>query len=213
MKKSILTILLLLAIVIPSFNTALAQNDKINIKGEVKAINGDVLTVETKKGAIYDITIPADLELSGIEIGDSVLVKATAGENGKWLAKLVKEVGSGNGSNENEIEIEDPEGFQEHAAYCSDEKKAEAHPLAPIIAERYGVSEDFVMAYYCDGYSIGAIMLALRTSQLGEEVASPDDLLISRASGNGWGQIWKELGLIGSEKEGHSPPGQLKKQD
>jgi hypothetical protein len=53
----------------------------------------------------------------------------------------------------------------------------------------------------------------LRTSQLGEEVASPDDLLISRASGNGWGQIWKELGLIGSEKEGHSPPGQLKKQD
>ena len=87
MKKSILTILLLLAIVIPSFNTASAQNDKINIKGEVKAINGDVLTVETKKGAIYDITIPADLELSGIEIGDSVLVKATAGEKRQLACK------------------------------------------------------------------------------------------------------------------------------
>jgi hypothetical protein len=56
-------------------------------------------------------------------------------------------------------------------------------------------------------------MLAIKTSQLEGVTATPDDLLISRAGGNGWGQIWKELGLIGSERDGHSPPGLLKKLD
>jgi hypothetical protein len=65
------------------------------------------------------------------------------------------------------------------------------------------------MGYFCNGQGMGAIMLALKTSQL--TGADPASLLAMRAAGEGWGQIWQELGLIGSEKDIKAPPGQLKK--
>lgn len=209
MKKVILTIVLIMMVLLSTAEVVSAQEDKINIKGEVTAITGDTITVSTKKGATYDIIIPAEIDISEIEIGDSVVIKAITEEDG-WLATLVKEVGVGD-DDEEEIDLDDLEGFQEHTAYCDVDKKEEPHPLAPLIAERYGVTEDLVMDYYCEGYSMGAIMLALRTSQLDGMSVDPDTLLFNRASGKGWGQLWKDLGLIGSEKEGHSPPGQLKK--
>lgn len=209
MKKAFLTILLLMMVLLSTVDTVLAQKDKLNIKGEVTAITGDAITVSTKKGATYDIIIPAEIDISEIEIGDSVVIKAIT-EDGGWLATLVKEVGVGD-DDEFEIDLDDLEGFHDHAAYCAVDKKDGPHPLAPKIAERYGVTVDFVMAYYCEGYSMGAIMLALRTSQLDGMSVDPDTLLFNRASGKGWGQLWRDLGLIGSEKEGHSPPGQLKK--
>jgi hypothetical protein len=43
--------------------------------------------------------------------------------------------------------------------------------------------------------------------------ADADVLLAERASGKGWGQIWKEEGWIGNEKEAESPPGWLNKPD
>jgi hypothetical protein len=93
------------------------------------------------------------------------------------------------------------------SAYCG-EKKEKNHPVAEGIAETYGASTEEVMGYFCEGYSFGAIMLALQTS--GGDVGG---MLAKRKAGQGWGQIWKEMGLIGSEKEGHSPPGLLKKPD
>lgn len=59
----------------------------------------------------------------------------------------------------------------------------------------------------------GAIMLALKTSQIDGVLVDADTLLVERANGIGWGQIWKDMGLIGCEKNGHSPPGLLKKPD
>ena len=62
------------------------------------------------------------------------------------------------------------------------------------------------MDYFCDGYGMGQIMLALKTSQIEGLEANADTLLSERANGIGWGVIWKELGLIGNEKDRHSPP-------
>ena len=73
------------------------------------------------------------------------------------------------------------------------------------------MTEEWVMGYFCEGYGIGAIMLALKTSEL--DSSNPEELLKSRAQGQGWGQIWKDKGLIGSEKDGHSPPGLLNRPD
>jgi hypothetical protein len=67
------------------------------------------------------------------------------------------------------------------------------------------------METFCDGYSMGAIMLALKTSEL--EGSTPVELLERRGKGEGWGQIWKDLDLIDSEKKGHSPPGLLNRPD
>ena len=212
MKKSFLIIAIFLIALSVAVGTASAASNRINIKGDVTGISGDTLTVSTKKGTTYDIVVPEGIDISEIEVGDPVVVKATLGEDDTWQAQVVKEVGSGKDKEEEEdIDPDDLEGFKDHAAFCADDKKEEPHPVALLIAARYSVSETFVMDYYCEGYSMGAIMLALRTSQMEGVSTDPDEILLGRADGDGWGKIWQEMGLIGSEKEGHSPPGQLKK--
>jgi hypothetical protein len=52
-------------------------------------------------------------------------------------------------------------------------------------------------------------MLALRTKAING--ANPDVTLAKRSEGLGWGAIWKELKMIGNEREAKSPPGLLKK--
>ena len=211
MKKALIATILVLIIAVTVVGPAFAQKGKLNIKGKVTAIDGGTLTVEANKGGTYVITIPGELEVSTIKEGDSVLVKATAGEGGTWVAVSIKKVGKE--SEEDEDRGEKPEGFKENSAFCADGKQEKPHPLAPKIAERYGVTEEFVMDYFCEGYSIGAIMLAIKTSQMEGMTVTPKDLLDGRKAGNGWGEMWKNLGLIGNEKSGFSPPGLLKKTD
>lgn len=212
MKKTLVAMTLVLLIALSVVGPVSAQKNKINIKGEVTAVDGGTLTVASNKGETYIITIPAGMDVSTIKVGASVLIKATAGQGGAWIAESVKQTGNENDNAQNNNDDEDKaEGFKENSAFCADGKQEKSHPLAPKIAERFGVSQVMVMEYFCEGYSIGTIMLAIKTSQLEGVTSTLDDLLTSRADGNGWGLIWKDLGLIGSEKEGHSPPGLLKK--
>jgi len=210
MKKTLVAMILVQMVALLLTGTAFAKKDKLNLKGEVITIEGAVITIESNKGELFEITIPEELDISDIQEGDSVLVKATAAEDGSWVAVSIKEVGPGS---EDDDESDDREGFQDNSAYCAEGKKDEPHPLAPKLAERYVVSEEWVMEKFCEGYSIGAIMLAIKTSQTEGVSATPDELLAKREAGTGWGLIWKGLKLIGSEKEGHSPPGLLKKLD
>ena len=142
--------------------------------------------METKKGDVYIIDIPNEFAVPTLEVGDSVLVKAVAGEGNNWVATVIKQIGAGS---ENDGLGDENEGFQEHSAFCADGKQDKPHPLAPKIAERFGATEEFVMEYYCDGYSIGAIMLAIKTSQLEGVSLTPEQTLADRASGNAWGLI------------------------
>ena len=217
MKKTFIVTIMVIIVALLAVSTAAAQKGKINIKGKVTAVdaNAGTLTVESNKGETYVISVPAGIEMSAIQVEDSVLVKASSSDGGGWRAESIKKVGKGSGvgnDSETEADKEKPEGFKDNSAFCADDKQEKAHPLAPKIAERYGVEEGLVMMYFCDGYSIGAIMLAIKTSQL-EGDTGPGDLLANRAAGNAWGQIWRELGLIGNEKDGHSPQGLLKKPD
>ena len=211
MKKTLVATILVFMVALLAAGPASTQKGKINIKGEVIAVGGGTLTVESNKGETYVVSVPDGFDVSSIQVGDSVLVKASAGEGSAWLAESIKQVGKGSGGGGNEKEK--TEGFKDNSAFCAEGKQEKPHPLAPKIAERYGVTEEMVMGFFCEGYSIGAIMLAIKTSQLDGMTANPGDLLANRAAGNAWGQIWTGLGLIGSEKDGHSPPGQLKKPD
>ena len=207
MKKTLISLLIVLMLALPAMGTVSAQKDKLNVKGEVLSLNGDVLTVESNQGEAIEILIPADFDLPALEPGDSVLIKAVAGEEGGWVAGTVKVLGQGDDS------MDEMGGFDLNSAYCAEDKKDTPHPLAVKIAERYGVSEEMVMTYYCQGYSIGQIMLAIKTSQMEGVDASPEEILGSLDGGVAWGLIWKDMGLIGWEKNGNSPPGQLKKPD
>ena len=110
------------------------------------------------------------------------------------------------------LKIETKEG-KKNSAFCADGRQEKPHPLAARLADRYGVTEGWVMEYFCGGYGMGQIMLALKTSEIEGIDVDADTLLAERANGIGWGNIWKKLGLIGSEKDGHSPPGLRKKPD
>ncbi|MDX1378967.1 MAG: hypothetical protein R3307_08975, partial [Anaerolineales bacterium] len=140
MKKTLIATMLVLLISLLSVGPAFAQRDKINIKGEVTAVDGGTLTVESNKGDTFVFTIPDDMDASTIQVGDSVLVKATAGEGDTWIAKSIKVVGPKNGNSNND-NGEKPEGLRDNSAFCAEDKQDPPHPLAPSLAERYGVTE------------------------------------------------------------------------
>ena len=219
MKRIFLTTLLVLILSLVVVGPAAAQNGKLTVKGEVKAISGNSLTILSNKGETIVVTAPSGFDMGTVKEGDSVLVKAVAGSGGGWEAQSIKVVGGKDDKEDKGKDKDDkdddekPEGSKDNSAYCSDGKQDKPHPLAAKMAERYGVTESWVMGYFCNGYGMGAIMLALKTSQTEGVVATPESLLASRADGIGWGNLWKDLKLIGSEKEGHSPPGLLKKQE
>jgi hypothetical protein len=204
---SILVILVALLAAVP----ALAIPGKGAVKGEVTIVDlGEgTVTIETNKGETVKVAVPQDFDIEAIEVGDWVLVKGTAGQDESMEAEWVKQVGKGRGKNDDQ---DKPEGKKDNSAFCDDGKQEKPHPLAAKISERFEVpDEDWVMDNFCAGYGMGAIMLALKTSEL--DGGDPGALLEDRAQGQGWGQIWKDMDLIGSEKEGHSPPGLLNRPD
>ena len=78
------------------------------------------------------------------------------------------------------------------------------HPFADRLAERYDVPYDAIIEYFEMGFGLGEIQLALQTAQITGE--NPAVLLDLKGEGGGWGNLWKDLGLIGSEKDGGPPP-------
>lgn len=208
MKKTLTSLLLVLLIALMTVGSVSAQKNKMNLKGEVISFDGSILIVESNKGETVEIVIPEGFEIPELVPGDSVLVKAEAGEGGEWIAESVKLL-----SHQNTEENQETYEFRFTNAYCVDGKKETNHPLAAKIAERYGIDEETVMTYYCQGYSIGEIMLALKTSQMEGVEASFEDILAGLDGPDAWGHIWQDMGLIGWEKNETPPPGQLKKME
>lgn len=211
MKRILVASILMCMVALLAVGPVAAQKGKVNINGQVTAIDTDTLTIQSNKGETFVVTVPAGFDLSSIQVGDSVLVKAVAGSNGSWLAQSIKQIGPESAGDD--TDNEQAESGKYNSAYCADDKQEKTHPLATKMAERYGVDEEWVMDYFCGGYGMGAIMLALKTSELDGINVDPETLLAERANGNGWGQIWQGLGLIGPKDDGHSPPGLLKKPD
>ena len=206
MKKTLTSLMLVLLMALMAFSPVAAQKGKLNLKGEVVSFEGNLLTVLSNKGETVEIIIPEGFTTPELAPGDSVLVKATAGEGGEWIAGTVKVL-----EQQNTEEVQETNEYRFTNAYCVDGMKETNHPLAAKIAERYGVTEDMVMTYFCQGYSIGEIMLAIKTSQMEGVEMTPEEILDNLESNDAWGLLWQDMKLIGSEKDGKSPPGQLKK--
>jgi hypothetical protein len=210
MKQIIQITILILMLSLMTAGPAAAKNDKININGEVTAVGAGTITVHSNKGITYEIALPDGFDVP-IQVGDRVLIKGHVNEDGSVTAESVKLLGKGNDrDNTDEDQFEAGKG---NSAYCSEGKQEKPHPFAARMAARYGVTEDWVMGYFCEGYGMGQIMLALKTGEIEGIDTDADTLLFERGNGVGWGNIWKRLGLIGSERESQSPPGLLKKPD
>jgi hypothetical protein len=222
MKKSTRWILIFILVSMLIFATGSLASADAPAKGEVIALDEgtSTATVSTKSGEVV-VTLPTDFDFTSVALGDILMAKGVWTSETELTADWVKVFpAKGEKPDEGEEEDEDEDGEKPekedkefNSAYCTGEKDS-LHPLAYKLAEKFGeaveVSAEQVQAWYCEGNSIGAIMLALMTEQMGGPPAA--DTLMERNEGKGWGKIWQELGFIGKEKDG-MPPGQLKKQD
>ena len=85
---------------------------------------------------------------------------------------------------------------------------SETHPVAQSMAEHYDVDSGQIMNWFCGsdqapGLGLGQIMLALRKQD--ESGPSAQEMLRRRIEGEGWGQIWQDLGLLGKKNADDLP--------
>jgi hypothetical protein len=101
---------------------------------------------------------------------------------------------------EKEDEVED----DEESDFCDPESELK-HPAAEGLADAYSVDYATVEGWFCDGYGIGQIMLALETVQLVDGEEQDLETLLEEAASEGWGQVWQRLGLIGKPEDAGPP--------
>lgn len=82
------------------------------------------------------------------------------------------------------------------------------HPVLLSLATTYEVEYSALEAYFCEGFGVGEIKLALQTAEKTEDEDLWSEFLDMRKGeeGKGWGEIWQELGLIGKDKEKDNGP-------
>lgn len=169
---------------------------KIEFTGTVKAINGDgSITVETEDGRTFIVFLPEDFDTEGL-LDQVVKVKGFLEVDGTVTAFAVK--------SDDDDDDEDGEDKQD-GFYCRQSEVQ--HPFGARLAERYDVEYEMLQEWFCDGFGWGQIMLALHTAEVkdGDTPLDPAALLEQRKEGEGWGQIWKGLGLIGKDRDGNAP--------
>ncbi len=215
-RKAYLSLLLILGMLLAGFPTlvlaappsptgrvlAVSADDEpeeVEFTGTVVAIDEAAATfqveVETEDGetVVYTVVVGEDFDFTTIAVGDLVEVEGTFDETGVVQAEKVVN------------ETEDEEDEDEESFFCVTPDAS--HPVGQALADKYGVDYAEVMAWFCDGhYGFGQIMHALKLAELFGEDA--DVYLARREAGEGWGQIWKDLGVIGNGKPDHAggPP-------
>jgi hypothetical protein len=109
-------------------------------------------------------------------------------------------------------EISDGDSDPGGGYYC-DPSSEEMHPFGEGLADRYGVEYEILQEWFCNGFGWGQIMLALETSDIistdedFEDLEGFEALLARRNGGEGWGEIWQDLGLIGRPEDASPPEG------
>ncbi len=88
-----------------------------------------------------------------------------------------------------DVEIDD-EGIESNPE--TDCSTLNPHPIAVSMEEKFEVSYDEIMTWYCDGYAFSDILLALETEKL-VDLSVP--ALLSRLRTRSWEIIWDELGV------------------
>lgn len=182
----LVTVLLTLVMVQPL--AAKADTGEIEVEGTVLSISagGGIFQVQEKDGSVHTIVPPAGFDWSSLKLGDIVEVKGTLNANGSVSALSIK------------IEQADADQTDKSDSYyCV--QSAVQHPAGARLAERYEMPYEDLQAWFCQGFGWGQVKLALQTAKLkGVDAA---DLLQARLDGQGWGQIWQGLNLVGRSRQ------------
>ncbi len=206
---------------------AYAQSEATELSGVVTAIGAEhgVFLLQTEAGQNIVVYAPPGFDLTTLTVGVTVTVSGTWNADGSFAASAIQnaaptEEPSATPTPEpaetpTDEPIETPTG---RGFYC--QEGAPPHPFGARIAERYGVDYQQVKQYFCEGFGWGQIVLAMHTARMMEGV-DPNALLEARRNGQGWGEIWHGLGILGRPKgatsagdqDGDGLPDRLRKQD
>lgn len=206
-------------------DVALAQTEQpeeteyVELTGEVLSFDAEtgtvLLAVENEEGETveYTVQLSEDYDFESLEEGETITVVGSFNEEGDFVSEA---------STDDTEEDQDGNGMN---YFCANPDAV--HPVAEGIAEKYDVSYQEVMGWFCKSDSdteedgegeegesteeeetgnnaatgFGQIMLALQTADATEDAEdSADTYLEMRAQGQGWGQIWQELGHKGKPK-------------
>lgn len=166
---------------------------KVKFCGELTEVGDGFLTVTIDEEREFTVLLPEDFDYDTLTDVTEVCVSGELNEEGEVEAVIVKP------ADDDDDEDEDAKtGF-----YCIQSEVQ--HPFGARLAERYGVDYEAIQEWFCDGLGWGQIMLALHTAELKGDDVDFSTYLERRQEGEGWGRIWKDLKLIGKDKEDFSP--------
>jgi hypothetical protein len=189
------TLFAILVMMLSFVQPAAAQTvgDEAEFIGTVMAIDevAGSFTVETEESVTYAVFPGEGFDFSTLMVGDAVEVKGMFNEDGSVSALSVKVE-----EQDEEDSTDDQDGH-----FCS--QSEDQHPFGALLAERYETDYATLQAWFCEGLGWGQIMLALQTGKLTGD--DPTLLLEARTGGAGWGEIWKELKLIGRPEQADAP--------
>lgn len=204
----------------------------VEFTGTVTAVDAETGTLEVQvdigdgQTASYTVQVPEGMDLTGVAIGDTVEVEGVLTGQGTVSATKVevqdKDEDDQDGDEDpTPVPTETPTptpvtspitptatltgtvGLGDKTGYFCRNPEA-VHPVGKAIAETYGVTYEEVMAWFCQGRAgFGQIALALQTAETTGD--SANTYLERRASGEGWGQIWRDLGLTGKSRKNGRP--------
>ena len=191
-RQMIAAMLMVLTMALVAVQPVAAQETEVEIVGTVASIDeaSGSFTVETETGETYTVVPGEGFDFSTLAVGDTVEVQGTVNED-ETISAL-------------NITVEGQEEEQEDTStgyYCT--QSEDQHPFGARLAERYETDYETLQEWFCDGFGWGQIMLALQTSEITE--GDPAALLEARRGGQGWGQIWQELKLIGRPEHAGPP--------
>jgi len=204
MKKIFFGVILVTVLAALSIGVALAKTEKINVEGEVIAVDevNQTITIRTAEGEKCEVHFPeGEFSYTLEDMGALVHVKGELQADGTILVIWVKTV------------YGEEDGDKQDNPYCSGEKET-PHPVAIVLVNVFDKDVEEIMAYFCDGFGFGQLFLALQTEVIAE--VEYGTLLEERSEGKGWGEIWKDLGYNGKPKDKNkdkAPPDQDKDKD
>lgn len=213
MWRKTLTIALALALTLGAASTAAAQGgqtENVEFTGTVVSINPGEgsFQAETEEGDVYTVVPAEGFDFSTLSEGDLVEVEGTLTQTGQVAADKVSNESNNENGGKGQDKDKDKDKVKDEGEKQSNGKGVcegtKQHPMAASIAERYGVAEDSVAGWFCEGFGFGEIMLALQTGLLSEG-SDPGSLLAQKKADGGWGKIWQELGLIGKPEDAKPP--------
>lgn len=168
--------------------------------------------IESMDGLVWNISgtevvVNGQTELSeGLAVTDPVKVKFVVMADGRWLAVEIEKLDDSQEEPPSTEEIPvpgsvisttlpdsgtilaTPEVSTTLVTNCTGNT---LHPTGQKLAQRYGVSYEEIMGWFCQHYGFGEIDLAYGLSlQSGVPVA---DIFVVRSAGLGWGQIKAQL--------------------